>query len=863
MRALVFPKFDLKNNSHKRGLSQMLDEGIMARKVFAQKKHVHGLEAPRNSLDLQIEASDCCAVRDCTQFYGVNELVSGRMRNHPDALMKKLIRDEMSSRSTNINKQRSPSLVARLMGMDVFPVDSTSLMSTNIKEKESTRSDLLRRKNSISSGQGVCNTSYSEPGLNTEPNISKSDQKDDRPWRREHPQEDELQKFKKEFEAWQASRSRECSQFVNLDQIPSQPGLREKPSQAISLMKPSGRDFVAPWNGGHNLPMSSFENMYVDNVYATISGDKSYEFLHPTRIVILKPGPDNNIWSNNGSLTSSSGSDERGSSIEDFLHEVKERLRLELQGKVLKKSSYVRGSGIETPFREKPLYCNEEARNTSNRVGDSVDRDIEVDFQRSGSARSYRSEMYSTEPWSPEFIHRDTRRFMSERLRNVMKGERHSENPNEHFSGSTSHILNYHQWDEDARRRNYYPMNIDEEHEIHVRSFRNGSSNDISIHKELSPRNLMRSMSAPVSGTSFGKLLLEDRHVLTSAHIRRKQEACGNQLRDMKKTRREKFNFKEKVHNIKYTFTLRQRLFGKRIPSIKESRIREPDFFKDMLSGPTVLTNFGERFENSTEVPPSPASVCSSTQDEYWRPSSNLSPISTPDLSIAEEDAIPGVFREISLNLNELRRQLNQLGSGEPVDFPTEQWTSEPEMPELDDKVESYIRDLLVASGWYDGSPEVCLLKQDSLLKPIGDLAFKDVEECYRKSAKDNHDITENSREERLMKIDRKLLHDLINEVLPSVLSPAKSNNPCFASLVIPRGRDLLCTIWEIVRPLIYPKPDESHSSMETMTSWYIKSNPWMYLLEDKVAVLCRELEAFVVEELMEELLKEMGCESF
>ncbi|KAI4325753.1 hypothetical protein MLD38_031124 [Melastoma candidum] len=118
---------------------------------------------------------------------------------------------------------------------------------------------------------------------------------------------------------------------------------------------------------------------------------------------------------------------------------------------------------------------------------------------------------------------------MSERLKNVVKGERYSENPKEYLSGSASHLMDYHQWDEEARRRNYYPMNIDE-HEIQIRSFRHGSSNDIAIHKELSPRNLVRSMSAPVSGTSFGKLLLEDPHVLTGAHIRRKQEACENQL---------------------------------------------------------------------------------------------------------------------------------------------------------------------------------------------------------------------------------------------------------------------------------------------------------------------------------------------
>lgn len=56
--------------------------------------------------------------------------------------------------------------------------------------------------------------------------------------------------------------------------------------------------------------------------------------------------------------------------------------------------------------------------------------------------------------------------------------------------------------------------------------------------------------------------------------------------------------------------------------------------------------------ENSTEVPPSPASVCSSAQEEFWRPADYLSPVSTPDITLGEDDAMPQVFKEISSNLN-------------------------------------------------------------------------------------------------------------------------------------------------------------------------------------------------------------------
>ena len=56
--------------------------------------------------------------------------------------------------------------------------------------------------------------------------------------------------------------------------------------------------------------------------------------------------------------------------------------------------------------------------------------------------------------------------------------------------------------------------------------------------------------------------------------------------------------------------------------------------------------------ENSTEVPPSPASVCSSTPEEFWRNVDYLSQVSTPDVTVSDENGMPQVFRDISSNLS-------------------------------------------------------------------------------------------------------------------------------------------------------------------------------------------------------------------
>ncbi|RHN54536.1 hypothetical protein MtrunA17_Chr5g0408021 [Medicago truncatula] len=90
----------------------------------------------------------------------------------------------------------------------------------------------------------------------------------------------------------------------------------------------------------------------------------------------------------------------------------------------------------------------------------------------------------------------------------------------------------------------------------------------------LSPRNLVRSLYAHVSrsGTSFGKVLLEDRHILTGAHIRRKLEAVETMSLDVKKQKKERFNnIKEKVSNLRSSFALRGGIFGKRYQSMVES----------------------------------------------------------------------------------------------------------------------------------------------------------------------------------------------------------------------------------------------------------------------------------------------------
>lgn len=554
--------------------------------------------------------------------------------------MKKLIHEEISERSST--RQNAPSIVARLMGVDMMSLDTKSVVQPIEKKNEHKK---IKCPNKEANGRGLSNHLSSNSNSSRQRELDlfchnkdneagrwSNGQKLGKPSRREHPQEEELQKFKKEFEAWQAARFKECSRFAELGTVhPQFLAQEDLNKERIGLHAKSGRKAIEnPVEPkGHIVNARSYERSgleyHVDQLepfpfeqkasfplrsrtlsrdfdqYCLTNSAQKYDTAYaPTKIVVLKPGPDR--FSNpEESWSSSSGTSEHRGSIEDFLEEVRERLKCEMQGKTLKRGSVIRGSGIETPYSEKPANPKQIAQHIAKQVRESVSRDLEVNLLRSESTRSYKSEIQFNGPGSPEFINRDTRRFLSDRLRNVLQRETDLNVPRTVGDGSMSSVL--HNEKTGLKQGNVsitgnevcYNEIVKDEPEMQTRSFRHGLGDGVVLHREMSPRNLVRSLSAPVPGTSFGKLLLEDRHILTGAQIRRKHEAIEKESFDMKKQKKEKFNFKERVSNFRYSFSLRGRLFGKKFQSMVESHGEDYSPMKDIMNGPTVVSNFGER----------------------------------------------------------------------------------------------------------------------------------------------------------------------------------------------------------------------------------------------------------------------------
>ncbi|XP_021751935.1 uncharacterized protein LOC110717520 isoform X2 [Chenopodium quinoa] len=927
-------------------------QGSMGRRH--KKQGSANVAAPRNSLEMVAET-----LRNHYAVESYEQDFPKRSYYPTDASMKKLISKDLSKQQNN--KQNSPSIVARLMGMDLLPVDSepevqplqdeedkVEFIDKKVQLVEKVSSVRAPKKSKSSSKKEYC--SYKDTYFrywSSGKNLGK-------PRPRVHPQEKELQKFKKDFEAWQASRFLECARVVQLGNIPEQwlaqldltkekmsiyetsrkdamdksgehkrdafrsrslhgddferLGYKKdaflpkhKESYSFSAVRPgrdleqhSLRDSDIGSERCRSLHRDDFERLGYKKDAFLSKHKESYSFSRvrsgrdleqlslrdsdidsekssaPSKIVVLKPGPDSFSANDESWVTSSSSMDDRDC-IEDLLEEVRERLRYEMQGNALNKGSMVRGGGIETPFKEKPAYERQTYQPVAKCVKENTNGDLDRKLFRSESARFYKNESLMSElaPSSPEYMSKDTKKFLSERLRNILDREKH---PNHHLTsgGSPREPLF-----DDARVRLEKARDIlNAEHGKHswcdgnydadtrARSFRYELKDDGNTQEQPSPRNLIRSLSAPVSGMSFGKLLLEDRYVSPGAHIKRKHEAFDKFSFDIKDQRKERFNLREKVSSLKHSLSLRRMLFSKKLESMDLSESNEFNSTKDIMNGPSVISSFNDRNDNSTELPPSPASICSSYQEEFWKPIDHTSPASISDVTSVEDHGVGNVFKDISSNLTELRKQLNQLDyEGSEISQITTVTgdPSESEMIELESEAEVYIKNLLVASGLYDGSWVKSFSRWDPYVKPMGNWVFEKVEESYQKPTNEYEAASYND-----SSLEHKLFFDLLNEALtivlgpPRILSKFKRKITEVVMLPHPLGRKLLEQVWEMVCEFLYPSSYTSCYSFDDLVAHDLNVMPWSSHLDEEMCDMGKELEYQIIGDLVEELLMDM-----
>lgn len=247
----------------------------------------------------------------------------------------------------------------------------------------------------------------------------------------------------------------------------------------------------------------------------------------------------------------------------------------------------------------------------------------------------------------------------------------------------------------------------------------------------------------------------------------------------------------------------------------------------------------------------------------------NPSPISNSDVTSVGDQSVNNVFREISFNLTELRRQLNQLEyEGSEITSLTEDHSEpevvdfEPDVVDIEYEADAYIKNLLIASGLCDGSiSDKSFPRWDPYVKPLSNWVFEKVEESYRRPTSDTNEEAKSCDDTSL---ERKLLFDLLNEALSVILGPPRTLSKFrrqvndITSLHIPQGRKLLEQLLEMIRDYVNPSMDMDSYSLDDMVAYDLHIMPWSNLIDEEIRDVGKKLEYEITEELIDELVMDI-----
>lgn len=206
----------------------------------------------------------------------------------------------------------------------------------------------------------------------------------------------------------------------------------------------------------------------------------------------------------------------------------------------------------------------------------------------------------------------------------------------------------------------------------------------------------------------------------------------------------------------------------------------------------------------------------------------------------------------------DLQNQLDQVDSHILKEIIAEEKSHKEVETETKDPTEAYVRDLLVASGNYENACNPSLSRWDPLGKCISNEIFEEVEDAFRQSTK----VDECNTKDEASKINHRVVFDLLNEALPSILGQhaiISRNGKSIDSAhhQPPHGRELLSLVWDTIRSNVHLPVDRSCYALETMLARDLKSDPWSRLLDDDINALGKDLECQITGDLIEEIVED------
>ncbi|KAM0949888.1 hypothetical protein DsansV1_C05g0057601 [Dioscorea sansibarensis] len=535
---------------------QFLDfnQASTSRKLFGHKKHNDGLEAPRNSLEFPTKSSQI--YHKHPEDIPVKQQSSKTIccPNQP-TMKKSATNSNMSNRMQN--RRNAPSVVARLMGIDTLSSDknfSFSKVSVDKKLISSTHDISLR---SLAPFHSTLDSDQSNNGMKTT-----------KPHFREHPQEELLQRFKKEFQAWQASKSLDRNLLLLKD---NQSLAQENLNRLKMVGYVEAKRSTVPDKPMKSRINPSTRNKMFDDQQRVAFQCEVHTNKHFRANVEQEMRHRRDRYL---AVTNSEFIGEKGN-MENFLQEVKERIRLEIQGKT-RNTSTARGI-CENSNDGKNI-----ARHIAKQIKESVTRKMDSTLTRSESTRSCGSKIQPRALDSSEFINSE---LINDRPKNVLKNRanvRNSVRQITELSKTTTKLRNREE----------------------KRSGDESKTCSLGCKMEInSAVNLVRSYSSPARGLS---------------RIDKKQEISEQNSPKVRKCKKEGFSIKGKVTNL--NLALKSRFFTKKKPA---SRIVIKSL-NPIFAEPSVVKNHGIVKDNHTEVPPSPVSPFKAPFTEFCSEISEL-----------------------------------------------------------------------------------------------------------------------------------------------------------------------------------------------------------------------------------------------
>lgn len=186
---------------------------------------------------------------------------------------------------------------------------------------------------------------------------------------------------------------------------------------------------------------------------------------------------------------------------------------------------------------------------------------------------------------------------------------------------------------------------------------------------------------------------------------------------------------------------------------------------------------------------------------------------------------------------------------------------AETEVEACESTAKAFVRNILVVAGLYEARPfDQVLSGWDVSTKPIPKWVFEEAEETCGIEIRRADDAASLPSYDAA-DVSRRMLFDLVNEALPTVLQAplacSRFRNRFLEFRRMPHGKRLLDELWRRIRKHGSPPKCVSNSS-DSLVARDLSTTPWSRVMHEDVDALGGEIESEILDELIGEIVRDV-----